>query len=100
MKTQFDLEFTATPSVIRTARDAAAVIASEIPEDRVDDVRLLVSELVTNSIRHGGLASTDWVRVRLSMGQGKIRTEVHDSGKGFEPPTVPVDPFESGRGSH
>ncbi len=49
-------------------------------------LRLLVSELVTNSVRHVvGLATPVMLAVRVRA--GTIRVEVHDGGAGFEPGT-------------
>jgi len=50
-------------------------------EPRYDDVLLLVSELVTNSVRHSGSGKID---VRVSTADGHIRVEVSDSGPGFD----------------
>ncbi len=50
-------------------------------EPRYDDVLLLVSELVTNSVRHSGSQDID---VRVSTEDGHIRVEVSDSGPGFD----------------
>lgn len=49
-------------------------------EPRCDDVLLLVSELVSNSVRHTGSCDID-VRVRAT--DGRIRVEVSDEGPGF-----------------
>jgi anti-sigma regulatory factor (Ser/Thr protein kinase) len=100
MKTAFDLEFNPSPAVIRTARDAASVLASEVSEEKLDDVRLLMSELVTNSIRHAGLGPEDWVRVRLFIGGHRVRAEVSDPGEGFSTPPQPEQMAESGWGMY
>ena len=47
-----------------------------------DDVRLLVSELVTNSVRHAHLTSDATIRVSLAMSDGVLRLEVEDPGDG------------------
>lgn len=49
-------------------------------EPRYDDVVLLVSELVTNSVRHSG---TGGIEVRVEAVDGRIRVEVSDDGPGF-----------------
>jgi anti-sigma regulatory factor (Ser/Thr protein kinase) len=63
------------------------------------DVRLLVTELVANSVRHAGLAPTDQSVVTLELDDSRVRVEVSDDGPGF---TVPARPqkqhAESGRG--
>lgn len=49
---------------------------------RYDDVVLIVSELVSNSVRHG---TTEDIDVRVVADDGKIRVEVTDDGPGFAP---------------
>ncbi len=48
--------------------------------DRYDDVVLVVSELVSNSVRHG---STEAIEVKVTARDGWIRIEVTDDGPGF-----------------
>lgn len=48
------------------------------------DVRLLVTELVTNSVRHAGLASGDQIDLSLELDETRVRVEVRDSGPGFD----------------
>jgi anti-sigma regulatory factor (Ser/Thr protein kinase) len=45
-------------------------------DDRIDDVRLVASELVTNAVRHAGSELT----VTLSRGAGRLRVAVADGG--------------------
>jgi anti-sigma regulatory factor (Ser/Thr protein kinase) len=56
---------------------------SSVPEPVVEVVRLLVSELVTNSVRHAGLTSEDSVVLCLDSDESSIRVEVRDPGPGF-----------------
>jgi serine/threonine-protein kinase RsbW len=46
----------------------------------LDDAQLLVSELVTNSVRHAQLASDARVRVSVEICDGFVRLEVEDPG--------------------
>lgn len=63
------------------------------------DVQLLVSELVTNSVRHSGCAAGEGIRLRGWLRETSVRIEVSDGGFGFEPPADhPVDDRDSGRG--
>jgi anti-sigma regulatory factor (Ser/Thr protein kinase) len=48
----------------------------------METLRLLVTELVTNSVRH---ARADTVLVRVLVGRSAVRTEVTDAGPGFDP---------------
>lgn len=65
------------------ARRHIGAVLGAIPEI-VDDACLLVSELVTNSVRHG--ATTDGtVSVHVRRTAEAVRLEVCDDGPGFEP---------------
>jgi anti-sigma regulatory factor (Ser/Thr protein kinase) len=52
----------------------------------VDDLRLLVSELVTNSVLHGCSGPDDRVRVSVDQPESCIRVEVCDKGRGWTKP--------------
>lgn len=49
-------------------------------EPRYDDVVLVVSELVSNSVRHG---SSNGIDIKVTARSGRIRVEVTDEGPGF-----------------
>jgi anti-sigma regulatory factor (Ser/Thr protein kinase) len=98
MTPALDMEFSPDASVIRTARDAVAAIAHDIPREKSDDLRLLVSELVTNSLRHAALTPEDRIGVRLFFGGGVVRVEILDPGPGFDAPSIPGISSESGWG--
>jgi anti-sigma regulatory factor (Ser/Thr protein kinase) len=57
-------------------------IAPEFSGGDVDTLRLLVSEVVTNAVRHGG--SSRPVEVHASW-NAEVRVEVCDQGDGFTP---------------
>jgi len=98
MTPALDVEFPPEPSVIRTARDAVVVLAREIPQEKLDDLRLVVSELVTNSLRHATFRSGDRIRLRLTRWRNVVRGEVSDPGPGFDAPSAPGASSESGWG--
>lgn len=51
---------------------------------RYDDVMLVVSELVSNSVRHSRAdPNSDGIKVSVSVRAGRIRVEVADQGQGF-----------------
>ena len=66
------------------ARHAVDQLSDSLPEDQLGDVRLLVSELVTNSLRHAGLRAEDSIRLGIDVSPALVRVEVRDSGRGFE----------------
>jgi anti-sigma regulatory factor (Ser/Thr protein kinase) len=62
------------------------------------DVRLLISELVTNAIRHAGLDLEDWIELDVEVGSNTVRVEVRDHGTGFEPAMPPASKPLDGAG--
>ncbi|MEA2293153.1 MAG: serine/threonine-protein kinase RsbW [Solirubrobacteraceae bacterium] len=72
------------------ARHAVDQLAENMPEDQLGDVRLLVSELVTNSLRHAELDPDDHIRLAVTVDDHRVRVEVADPGKGFEV-SLPAD---------
>lgn len=50
-----------------------------------DDIALLVTELVGNSLRHAGLGPDQAIQVRIARQRGSVRVEVTDPGPGFSP---------------
>jgi anti-sigma regulatory factor (Ser/Thr protein kinase) len=65
------------------ARGAVDAIAGTLDAEIVAPAKLLLSELVTNSVRHG---SGDRVRVLLDARRpGRLRCEIVDAGSGFVP---------------
>jgi anti-sigma regulatory factor (Ser/Thr protein kinase) len=60
----------------------ADCLGRHVAASEVDDAKLLVTELVTNSVRHSGAAAGDHVVVRVELTPGLLRLEVEDSGRG------------------
>jgi len=71
-------------SNVNAPRVSRSRLASMKPSlgPRYDDVLLLVSELVTNSVRH---SESNGIDVRVTTADGRIRVEVSDEGPGFTP---------------
>jgi anti-sigma regulatory factor (Ser/Thr protein kinase) len=86
--------FAARPEAAAEARRTLVGLA--LPECTRSDLALLVTELVTNSVRHAGLSAADPVRVEVTNGSGRLRLAVHDGGDGFFPSPGPVDPLAGG----
>ena len=59
-------------------------LPATLTESSRSALRLLVSELVTNSVRHVS-GSKQPVALRVEIGERSIRVEVHDGGAGFVP---------------
>jgi anti-sigma regulatory factor (Ser/Thr protein kinase) len=81
------------------ARRSLEALRPRIDASTLDDVKLLVSELVTNSVQHAGENSDSWVGLRLRLLPNAVRAEIIDPGPGFlqERGPAPRDQ-ESGRG--
>jgi two-component sensor histidine kinase len=74
--------FPLTVVAARSARrwlDATRII----PFDARDIVLVLVSELVSNSVVHSGLPTSDTVQVLVVLLPGSLRVEVSDDGIGM-----------------
>lgn len=71
------------PQSAAAARRHLAFLDGKVPGDRLDDVRVLVSELVTNSYRHAGLRDHDSAVLTVEAYPDRIRVHVEDQGKGF-----------------
>jgi anti-sigma regulatory factor (Ser/Thr protein kinase) len=77
----FDIPRDATaPSAARRAIEA---LHDRIAPDVVADVKLLVSELITNSVKYGGTGAVT-LKVEATAPR-KLRIEVVDQGVGFVP---------------
>src|SRR6266513_5304447 len=77
----------------RAALDASLDLFSEVlDEQRLDDMRLLTSELVSNSVRHAGPSKAAPIHVRVSVTAATVRVAVVDSGPGFDPTPKAIKP--------
>jgi anti-sigma regulatory factor (Ser/Thr protein kinase) len=87
-----DLHLQGTPTAPAEARHALDGLAGAMPDRRLRDVRLLVSELVTNAVRHAGLRAEDRIRLVVQHRDAVLHVEVHDPGSGFELRAPAPDP--------
>jgi anti-sigma regulatory factor (Ser/Thr protein kinase) len=71
------------------ARHALGRLEGSVNNSGLDVLRLLVTELVTNSVRHGSRADRDWIELDVLIYSNAVRAEVSDPGPGFVPKTTP-----------
>lgn len=71
------------PSAVR---DALRQRGSHLPREMRDDLLLLLTEVVTNAVRHSGARQGDPIEVRMSERPDCVRVEVVDPGQGFKRP--------------
>jgi anti-sigma regulatory factor (Ser/Thr protein kinase) len=61
-------------------------VRMRLPDDPAQKARLLVSELVTYRLRHGGLDLDAVIDLTVSRGADRLRVEIHDDGTAYDPP--------------
>ena len=81
--------FLAVEETPRASRDAVTLVAGDIPSQALETARLLTSELVTNSIRHGPSAPAT-IGLFIQVANDRMRVEVSDGADAaprLRPPT-------------
>ena len=79
--------YDARPDAVARARTAVARFAAEAgsTEAQVDDVRLAVSEAVTNAVLHGYRGDAGRVHVTAAITPGELWILIADDGCGMQP---------------
>ena len=94
MELILELEIPASAEYIAIARLVVSSIASSrrnLADDRIDDLKLAVSEACTNAIeasRHAG----DRVKIRIQDDDERLEVNVRDQGPGFDLDALPTHP--------
>ena len=99
MTSGFTLEIPAKAeylSLVRAVVVSAAALDPAVEDQRLEDLRLAVSEATTNAIRsHANLGSEERITIRCGLTDDRIEVEVQDRGPGFNPeklePAGPLD---------
>jgi anti-sigma regulatory factor (Ser/Thr protein kinase) len=89
---RLERELAANPEAASEARHALDTFDEALSAHSMRDVRLLVSELVTNAVRHANLAQDDVIGLVVEVVNHTLRVEVHDPGGGFVPSAPSPDP--------
>jgi anti-sigma regulatory factor (Ser/Thr protein kinase) len=93
------LRLASGPAAVSEARRGLDQLEAEVGAARLSEVRLLVSELVTNSVRHARRGKRDRVELEVRLSSKRIHVQVTDSGPGFKTkPRGPDDDPGSGWG--
>jgi len=91
-----ELEIPARAEFVALARLVVSAIASAdstLPDERIDDLKLAVSEACTNAIEaHGAISTEERVLVRCSADGGMVEVSIQDRGGGFDPSQLPDHP--------
>jgi anti-sigma regulatory factor (Ser/Thr protein kinase) len=78
------IQFMGGPRAVGAAREAVLDHATGLPTETLEDLELLVSEVVTNAVRHGGADHDRTIELRLRDEPDVLRVEVSDPGSGFD----------------
>jgi anti-sigma regulatory factor (Ser/Thr protein kinase) len=70
------------PEAAASARTAISKLQADLDPPLIETLRLLVTELVTNSVRH---TAADSLTLSVAIGRSAVLTEVADTGPGFDP---------------
>jgi anti-sigma regulatory factor (Ser/Thr protein kinase) len=89
MESDMSFELAGGPYAVTAARLALADLEAQLDASVAFDVRLLVSELVTNSVQHASVSAEDSIVLVVSINDVSVRVTVSDDGPGFEPPSSP-----------
>jgi anti-sigma regulatory factor (Ser/Thr protein kinase) len=83
------------PEAAARARRELSKLRGDLDPPLMETLRLLVTELVSNSVRH---ANSQTVVLKVLVGRSVVLTEVSDEGPGFDASAAPRPDSESGWG--
>jgi anti-sigma regulatory factor (Ser/Thr protein kinase) len=95
---EIDLRLTPDVNSPAEARRSLEALRPSLNDLLVDDAVLLVSEIVSNSVRHASLDKSDAIRVRVRGSDSMLHVDVIDPGPGFDPERVGPSGREGGWG--
>ena len=91
-----ELEIPARPEFVGLARLVVSSLASSrraLADDRIDDLKLAVSEACTNAIEaHAEVDVDERVVVKWRESDDRLEVSVEDRGPGFDPEELPEHP--------
>jgi anti-sigma regulatory factor (Ser/Thr protein kinase) len=86
------LHLPSRPDSPMTARHSLVELESELAPETMAKLRLLVTELVANSVRHARGTPVD---VTVSVTDELVHTDVSDGGPGFDPRDLDPSPMKT-----
>jgi anti-sigma regulatory factor (Ser/Thr protein kinase) len=99
MNDQMSFELAGGPYAVTASRLALAGLEDRLDPNVLFDIRLLVSELVTNCVKHAAVGPEDSIVLDVDIQDHHVRVSVADEGPGFEPPASPVSEEAAEAGS-
>jgi len=80
-------------SLVRLVVASAAELGPDMALERVEDLRVAVSEAATNAVdAQAESGSTSRIGISCSVSEDKVVVRIHDEGGGFDPDSVPALP--------
>jgi anti-sigma regulatory factor (Ser/Thr protein kinase) len=89
MNDQMSFELAGGPYAVTASRLALAGLEDRLDLNVLFDIRLLVSELVTNCVKHAGVGPEQSIVLNVAIADDRVRVSVVDEGPGFDPPATP-----------
>ena len=83
-------ELAGGPYAVTASRLALAGLEDRLDPNVLFDIRLLVSELVTNCVKHARVGPEESIVLSVDIRDSRVRVAVRDEGPGFEPPQAPL----------
>jgi anti-sigma regulatory factor (Ser/Thr protein kinase) len=77
------------PEAAGEGRHALDRLDGALNAEQLSELRLLVTELLTNSVRHG-TTGKDWITLEVDIYANAVRVVVTDRGPGFVPEPTPM----------
>ncbi len=82
-------QFPLNPTAPREARASLQGLRMALSPPAMDTVRLIVSELVANSVIHSGMKAGEPIALRVKLSRSMVRIEVTD--RGSDQPSIGLD---------
>lgn len=91
---RFRIDLPATPASVGAARGLVKLLRHWLDDDQIGRCELVVSEIVTNAIRHGTPTTDGVVSLEMDVTSGTVAACVRDHGPPFATelsPRLPTD---------
>jgi anti-sigma regulatory factor (Ser/Thr protein kinase) len=95
---ELDIRLRPGPRAAAEARRGLEALRPAVEDGIVDEAILLVSEIVSNSVRHAGLDDRDAIEVCVRGTVAVVHVDVSDPGPGFDVEQLPAPSGDGGWG--
>jgi anti-sigma regulatory factor (Ser/Thr protein kinase) len=96
---QIEVGLPGTARAAQQAREALKALVGLLAPERFEDLRLLVTEVVANSVRHAGaVGECGYLWLKVFASERLVRVEVRDAGLGFDKADLVTPGLDEGSG--